>query len=412
MDEIHIDEYKKLSEKSYFDDRLVVAKSYTEATILTYQRVPGTNEALGGIVDSDNLFISESGQHIVGTDVVDAYVPEKTEYQDRKVVWFGYFHKHWGHFLTEMVSRCWYFANHSVDDEDFYIAYGLKTDSCNEEMTGTYREFLTLLGIPDDRIILISEPTRFREVIIPDLSCEAGNWFTREYRDIFDKLISNAHEEKNENIYLTRLKGKGLSRTQIGEKAIMKTFRGSNYRIVAPEQLSLKEQISIFASAKHMVIVEGTLMHNILFCKPGTEVTIINRVIGANGYQPLLNEVKNIEVTYVDAHLSFFPVFAGGPFLFYFSEELCNYCEEHSIRYAKYREGGFRLHIKLIWYFLMYLENMSVTAIDNWNLIEKHDNGMMKQYRFYRNKLKEYDSRPNRKARGAFSKISKKLFGL
>lgn len=411
MDEIHIDQFKE-ADKCYRVEKELEAPSYRRATILPYRTTEDPARALGGILNMDNKWIPESGQHIVGADVVDGYPVDEVEESDLEVVWFGYYHNHWGHFLTEMISRCWYLLKHNPVEEDFYVAYAIKTDACNVGLQGTFKEFLNILGVPDERILLVNKPTRFNEINLPDISCVAGQWYTDKYVAIFDKMISECQGEGYDKVYLTRLKGKGLASTQIGEKAIMKTFRGNGYKVVAPETLSLREQISIYSSAKEMVVVAGTLMHNVLFCNPDTKFTILSRDTGNNAYQPLINDLKKVSITYIDCHLSFFPTFAGGPFLFYFSDNFRKYCKDKNIACDRYAEGKIRLHIKLMWYFIMYLQNMSAETVDHWNMEEKYNVGMMSRYKFYRNKLKDYDDPTERKIRNGMARVVKKVFGL
>ncbi len=114
----------------------------------------------------------------------------------------------------------------------------------------------------------------------------------------------------------------------------------------------------------------------------------------------------------MDSHLAFFPTFAGGPFLFYFSDNFRRYCKDKGLVCDKYAEGKIRLHIKIMWYFVMYLQNMTTETIDRWSLEDKYNEGMMSRYRFYRAKLKDYDSPIERKMRNGLSRVTKKIFGL
>lgn len=414
MDEIHKKEYQELEEKDYFRKDTRKAITVKGGRILPYRKEAGEEHAAGGVIDAAGVYIEESAQHIVGTEMNHGYEVKNPEKKPMRVMYFGAYHKHWGHFLTEMVSRCWYLTWHQPEQEDFYVAYSMKNDTTNEPMSGSFREFLTILGVSEERLILVTEPTEFQEVILPEKSCEAGQWYTREYCQIFSYLAEQVGipEKVYEKLYLTRLKSRALSQTQIGERTIMKEFKKNGYKVVAPEQFSLTEQIRMLASCKKLVVVEGTLMHNLLFCKESIDITIINRVVGTNAYQPLIHQAKSAEVSYVDAHLSFFPVFAGGPFLFYFSGHLESYMKDKGLVCKGKREGSFRLHLKLIWYFLCYLENMSAETIDRWKLGEKHSTGVLEQYRFYRMKLKQYNEDYSRKMRKAFSLGMKGIFRL
>ena len=60
----------------------------------------------------------------------------------------------------------------------------------------------------------------------------------------------------------------------------------------------------------------------------------------------------------------------------------------------------------------MYLQNMSGDVIDRWDMEKKYNVGMMSRYKFYRNKLKDYDDPAERKIRNGMARVVKKVFGL
>lgn len=60
----------------------------------------------------------------------------------------------------------------------------------------------------------------------------------------------------------------------------------------------------------------------------------------------------------------------------------------------------------------MYLQNMSGDVIERWDMEKKYNAGMMSRYKFYRSKLKDYDSPIERKMRNGLSRVTKKIFGL
>lgn len=403
MDSFHVKDYMQIGEKDFFRVREPSVFEITDGVVLPYKKTSEMTQAAGGVLDAQGQFVEASAQHTVGEDIVCGYEPSTIENSNKHVIYFGAFHAHWGHFLTEMVTRCWYFCQ-QIDWERWYVVYIRRTDICSQPMDGTYQEFLELLGVPVDRIIQVERPTRFATVVVPEISNDPGHWYTDAYVKIFDQIRNAVGDELPgyEKVYYTRQKAKGLRDTQIGEKSICKLFKRNGYRIVAPERLTLREQVSILKHCKQMVVIEGTLMHNILFAGSGIQFVIINRVCGANGYQPFINQARTADVTYVDAHLSFFPVFAGGPFLLYRSEALLRYARDNGLRECSRKENTFCLHGKLIWYFLRYLDQMTSDCIVRWNLREKHGDTVLEQYRFYRNQIRTYDVPLWRKMRKVF----------
>ena len=62
----------------------------------------------------------------------------------------------------------------------------------------------------------------------------------------------------------------------------------------------------------------------------GTQIEIIRKVPFINEYQIALNEIKELNVTYIDAHLSIFvrnDVPAAGPFFIYVNDNLLNFAK-------------------------------------------------------------------------------------
>ena len=336
-------------------------------------------------------------------DIVCGYEPDEIEITEKHVIYFGAFHDHWGHFLIEMVTRCWYLCQ-EIDWNKWYVAYIRKDDTCHCRMGGTYREFLELLGVPTQRIIEVEKPTQFASVIVPEISNEAGHYYTDAYVDIFDRIRDAVEEDLAgyEKVYFTRQKTGRLRDTQMGERSVCRLFKKNGYRVVAPERMTLRRQIQILKSCKLMVAIEGTLMHNIMFASNGIKLIVINRKCGINSYQTCINQARRADVTYIDAHLSFFPVFSEGPYLFYRSAALLRYAKEHGFRRGIKKENTFCLTGKLIWYFLRYLDKMTSDCIVRWNLREKNGDRILEQYRFYRNQIVTYDAVFWRRTRKVF----------
>lgn len=135
-----------------------------------------------------------------------------------------------------------------------------KNDTYGWQMEGTYREFLELLGVPNEHIIQIEKPTQFAVVAVLEISNDPGHYYTSAYVSIFDKIRENVGEggglDGYEKVYYTRGKARGLRDTQIGEKSICKLFKKNGYRIIAPEQFTLRRQEQIIKKCREMVVVD------------------------------------------------------------------------------------------------------------------------------------------------------------
>ena len=80
------------------------APVYQNAAILPLRRVPGDSLLFGrgGVVDENKEYVESSA---IPRLVQFAYEAPDAGYCDKKVVYFGYLVKQWGHFLIEAVAR-------------------------------------------------------------------------------------------------------------------------------------------------------------------------------------------------------------------------------------------------------------------------------------------------------------------
>lgn len=88
------------------------------------------------------------------------------------------------------------------------------------------------------------------------------------------------------------------------EKSIERVFKKLGYRIIYPESLSVDDQITLLNNCKYFAATEGSISHSSIFCKPRTSVVIIRKSHLVYSYQLSINEMADLNVTYIDAHRS------------------------------------------------------------------------------------------------------------
>lgn len=278
---------------------------------------------MGGVVDSDGNYVIESAQIGKG-DTVDRFVGkyeyERTEeeYYDETVIYIGALPPHWGHFLIDMTYRFWFLVN---DTSSYKVVY------CSEEneFEGVYLEFMLLLGIEEGRLLRISKPSKFKQILVPHPSYMACDFYIKEFGVVFENLaecVKDRKFEKYDKIYLSRLHFDEANKKEIGEKILERNFAANGYKVIYMEEHSLAEQIYLINHAKKIVALSGTLCHNVVFADKEAELIILNKVHFINTHQVLINQMKGIKVVYIDVYrepFQYFPRSYGeGPFL------LCN----------------------------------------------------------------------------------------
>ena len=188
--------YDGLYKKDYYGDKLfenhfsakkLRFKIFENATILPHKPVAGT-VGFGGIVDSKGNFIEESFVH---HGIKEVYTPSEEIYTNNTaVIYLGMFVHIWGHCLTDSLKRIWFLQS------DIYKTYFSKLPLVYVPMwMGIIKPFakiLEILEVDVNRLIPITKPQKFNQIILPDESIfdiQGGAW-------VFSRIFGNNFADK------------------------------------------------------------------------------------------------------------------------------------------------------------------------------------------------------------------------
>lgn len=321
------------------------------ATILPLREIRGENVLFGrgGVVDKDGKYVRLSG---IETRIMGDYPYENPVYKDEKVVYCGYLVNHWGHFLVEAVSRLWYAleGDTTVDKYVFFLDEGQE-----REIRGNYKTFFELLKIWD-RIEIINTPTTFREVIIPQIAFQCMKFYSPKFLDIFDAVARNITVDPDwprpEKIFFTRSQLAGGNRFEFGIDALDSYFSENGFTVLAPEKLTLEQMIYYIRGAKEVATISGSTHHNMLFAGNGQTLIIVERLVINIDFQVSINQMRQLDVTYLDANFNLYTVDTMGPYMVGYNHILDRYTRDHGLmppqpEYAsdKYRVKCFRQYM-------------------------------------------------------------------
>lgn len=296
----------------------------------------------GGVFDSKHSFIECSRMYHKNGQ----YKGEKYDTYDDIVIYLGNMSNIWGHCLTDNLKYLWFLHTQKyLELKQQYPSIKLVyICSPSFHQIKNFNELLKLAGISSSQLNKIEKPSAYSKIIVPDpcifldynyIDGNMGNkYYTREYINLIDKLSEKIESNtKYRNIYLSRSK-LFLTIRDIGEKDIERSFKKHGFHVVYPEKLSLTQQIALYKGAEHIATTEGSIAHNAVFMSNGCKLTIIRKSDYLNSYQVIINQLKNLKVTYVDAHLSVFvntlyPY--GGPFFLYVNDNLIRYFNDSSL---------------------------------------------------------------------------------
>lgn len=307
------------------------------AVILSYH----DSDYSGDVIQSDGSLL----QDVVGYyDYSDRLFNKNIEIKsvcEEPVIYIGIMYNCWGHCVTDCISKLWFLETSqcvSLLNKGVRIVY---TPLIGEKISDSLKDLLRLCSIDVDRIYAVDENTKYSKIYIPDNSfwLEKGRrYFTTEYKLLIDKISNQVTPSipLYEKIYLTRTNFK-TPHIEYGERQIEKAFEKLGYKIISPECYSLNDQILILKGASKVATTEGSISHNTIFCKQGTDVLLLRKSSYSNEYQYPIAEVKSLNITYIDAHLSLFVNKSPwlGPFFVYINENLAAYFKSQGFIIAR-----------------------------------------------------------------------------
>lgn len=302
---------KEAAQVNHFLEKVLGSQVLEHAVML-----PGIGDhkkIKGGVVSENGTFIRTSGWF--ENDKCEGYEfdPSSLKYRKETVIYIGYFNATWGHALTDNLKKLWYLATKECQEQLSQGAKFVYITKHNRAMPDHVFRLFELAGFDLHQTEHITEPTRFERIVVPDNSfivdegpvASAHRYFTKEFKDTIEIIKRNAKKVEAsfpEKIYFTRTKF--ARKRELGEENIERVFKQKGYAIISPEQHSVDEQIQMMLQCNSFASTEGSVSHNSMFCKPGTEVVLIRKVHVVNNYQMAINQMTGIRVTYIDANNS------------------------------------------------------------------------------------------------------------
>lgn len=375
-------EYNKLFD-GYSDKKQLAVESYNEALILPLKNVGGRD--CGGVVTKDGEYVGLSS---LPDRIEGAYEAKQIVERTQKVVFCGYFNPTWGHFILDSVARLWYFVeNDSTEIEKYVFVTRIGTI---QSIEGNYREFLELLGIAD-KVEIINEPTKYKQVIVPEISFDLETHYSSKFRLIYDKIINTAiscdlrldKDAFPHKIFFTRSKFKKSRQYEIGMNKIDEFFERNGYEIISPETLTLKKLIWYLQKCDEVATYTGSVCHNVLFAKHRQKVIVVERYANNNRFQPGIDKMMDLNISYIDANYTIYSVNAGlGPFLYDYTPQLYAFAKANG--YKVPQRGNLkkqlRQYIKTYRRFYRYQWYMSDWLIRSSSLMRESYNDAMTDY--------------------------------
>ena len=275
----------------------------------------------------------------------------KITYRKEKVVFGGILFQHFGNMIVDALSRMWWFAENPNTPYKFVFLM-------MEKQKFLFPEFLNLAGLTEDRYEIITEPTQFEEVIIPDEAIYSVFGASPKWLQYFDLIKENVKNKEPSSLPIEKVY---LTRTQleysdgIDEEYYENFYAARGYKIVAPEKLSLSQQINLISSAKEIVTTLGTLSHLAVFAGEGVKLTILLRESETIILQQfIINELKKLDYYFVESTRNILPTtHSYGFFLYYPTNYWYEYLKYNSEKYMPQEKLSETIPPELVYRYLI-----------------------------------------------------------
>jgi len=283
-------------------DKTLSAQKFSNALVLPFRQ----DSQLGGVVSEDGIFVNSTSVYEERKVGYYEYCESKVIMDNTRVVYLGLLLSIYGHAITDNIKRVWWFRDKKKGIDYDKVVYIANWDGCSPAHVKRVFE-LANISIEDFEQIL--EPTRFREVIVPDNSFihhEGLKYYTSHFLETIQTIKNKVLSDKQWplKIYFTRTKVQDGWRRDTGETSLEKVFKKQGFTILSPESHSVDDQIAMMVHCKEFVSTEGSIAHNTIWCKPGTKAVLLRKANVINVWQAAINEIADLDVTYIDAHKS------------------------------------------------------------------------------------------------------------
>jgi hypothetical protein len=195
-------------------------------------------------------------------DAVPGRLPGRAPVQVRgdDVVWGGPLTFHYGHFLTESVSRLWPLLPGGVLEGLPVVWSDCPSHPIMDEWLKAFDIRVTTLPL--------SGPVRFTNMFVPEPAWRLDTWVAAEIRSIHLQARRGLEVPSRPRAGVLWLSRSGLSRWRRAyDEVLLEWLLGEHVVSIRPEAMSLAEQISAIEGSEAVAGIVGSAFHSLLMAE-------------------------------------------------------------------------------------------------------------------------------------------------
>ena len=216
--------------------------------------------------------------------------PSKLNYNsEENFIYGGTLNHHFGHFITDVLSRLWVKSVFPKTRILFHSMCGVES-SLKIPFIST---LFSALGVAPEDIVVLDRPTRIRKLILPAPSLREHAYVHRAFgdmcHDLGTRLSRGSKFQAGKVLYLSKSQlSAGISGVA-NELDLERELRRQGAEIIYPEQLPLQDQIGIFSGDRVVIASTGSALHLSAFASAA-------RVIGLNRDNQVVSTFKCLDL--------------------------------------------------------------------------------------------------------------------
>jgi hypothetical protein len=228
---------------------------------------------------------------------------DDVEVNDTVVYYGGHIKEHFGHFIAEYLSRCVQYIRHIKRNKNSKLCLTGDSSQTWDRIPLYIKEILEFYGFNQTNVYIVNKkPVLFKNLYVcPQAEhLHSSNPTSNNYINLLNFNKTNTKQNRVGNYFISRTNFTSSSKGSgglLGEKYLESAFKELGYTILYPEELTIKQQIKIYSTARELVFVEGSAIHGLqLLGKNEVNVTIFQRRTDIKiGYNELINRVAKLE---------------------------------------------------------------------------------------------------------------------
>lgn len=211
-------------------------------------------------------------------------------------LWGGTLFFHFGHFLTESLSRLW--GAEGSGATSILFAPKSLLGKRPEGLSGWQRQILDRMGVTLP-VRILYDHAEVEELIVPGPGFGLGVMArgTDEFRAMARRMTPPVQPVAGRKLYLSRSALPKKTGSVLGEAALERRLEAEGFEIFHPQQHSIDAQLAAFRSASHLLGPDGSAFHLAGFvAAPQQRFTLIKRR-SADDYRNICDQLSGMGCT-------------------------------------------------------------------------------------------------------------------